>query len=143
MPPTWPQPVPAPAARSRRRWLLFGGTAVVVVVAALVVLVALTCAGGLDRPRIGADRTATASGPSSRPAPTTPPPAPLVPDEALPGVLLDTPALNAIMGTRELVVNPTLTTAKLYIDTTDHPECGGVWANANKGVYEGSGWEGV
>ncbi|MGV7303183.1 sensor domain-containing protein, partial [Mycobacterium kansasii] len=66
-----------------------------------------------------------------------------MPDAALSGLLLDPPTVNAIMGTRDLAVNPKLTTTKLYIDTTDKPECGGVWANANKTVYSGSAWQSV
>lgn len=138
---TWPQPLPARAPSSHRRWIVLGSAGAAVVLAALVGLVATTRADESDRPGTAADRAATASGPANHPSPTTPPRP--VPVDALPGLLLDPPAVNAIMGTRDLVVNPKLTTAKLYIDTTDRPECGGVWANANRGVYTGSAWEAV
>jgi serine/threonine kinase PknH len=139
----WPQPLPGRAARSRRVWALVGVAVAVIALAAVVVLVATIHSGG------AADRIVTTSGLSKRPKLIPPPPLPRapparpVPDEALPGLLLDPPTVNAIMGTRGLVVNPKLTSAKLYIDNTDKPECGGVWANANRGVYPGSAWEAV
>lgn len=145
--PAWPPPPPVRRAGSQRNWILVAVAVAGVVLAAVMGLIATTRAGGSDKPRAAADRTATASGPSNQPsavAPPPPPPAtPPVPDEALPGLLLDPPAVNAIMGSHDLVVNPKLTTAKLYIDTTDKPECGGVWANANKSVYAGSAWQSV
>jgi serine/threonine kinase PknH len=138
--PPWPQPLPAGDRPSRRNGILLGIGVLVIALAALIGLVAATGAGGPARPAV-ADRTTPAAGPANPPSP--PPPPPAVPSEALPGLLLDPAAVNAIMGTRDLVVNPKLTTAKLYIDTTDKPECGGVWANANSGAYAGSGWEAV
>lgn len=143
--PVWPQPRPAGAASSSRKWIV-AAIAVAGVVLALVAGLIATTRDGADKPRVGADRAATASAPSSQPSAVAspPPPAvPLVPDEALPSLLLDTPTVNAIMGTHDLAVNPKLTTTKLYIDTTDKPECGGVWANANKTVYSGSAWQSV
>jgi serine/threonine kinase PknH len=143
MAPSWPQPMPAPRCSAHRGPILLGVAAVVVVLAAALGLVATLRSGGSDGTRTATDHPATASGPSNPPAPTTPPPPPLVRDEALPGLLLDPPTVNAVMGTRDLVVNPLLTTARLYIDTTDKPECGGAWANANKGEYTGSAWQAV
>jgi serine/threonine kinase PknH len=62
-----------------------------------------------------------------------------VPVEALSGLLLDAGTVSSIIGS-SLAVNPSLTTTRLYTDTTNQPECGGVWANANQEVYSGSGW---
>lgn len=141
--PAWPQPPAPPRASSLRTWALLGAAAVVL--ALVVGLVALIAAGGSSKPREATAHSPTAPAPSSQPSPTTPapPPAPLVQPEALSVLLLDAASINSVMGTRDLVVNPTLTTAKLYIDTTDKPECGGVWANANKIAYAGSGWQAV
>lgn len=143
--PMWPQPLPAAGASPARKWIL-AAIAIAGVVLALVVGLIATTRNAADNPRVGTDRAVTASAPSSQPsavAPPPPPAAPLVPEEALPSLLLDPPTVNAIMGTRDLAVSPKLTTTKLYIDTTDKPECGGVWANANKTVYSGSGWQSV
>lgn len=144
---SWPQPMPVRAPGSQRKWIPVAAAAGGVAVAVAVGLIATTSAGGSDAPRATAEHPVTASRPStsqpSTAAPTVPPAVPLVPDEALPGLLLDPPTLDAIMGTRGLAVNPKLTTTKLYIDTTDKPECGGVWANANKTVYAGSAWQSV
>jgi serine/threonine kinase PknH len=115
----------------------------VAVLAAAAGLVATLVAHQSHGTTNAVDRPATASGPSIPAAPTTRPPPPLVRDEALPALLLDVSAVNAVMGTGDLAVNPTLTSARLYIDTTDKPECGGVWANANKGVYAGSAGQAV
>ena len=59
---------------------------------------------------------------------------------ALPAMLLDPVAVNEVMRATAMAVNPALTSTALYEDTTDKPECGGVSANANLGVYSGSGW---
>jgi len=137
--PAWAPPLPTRGDTSRRTWVPLGIGGLVITVAAVIGLVAVI--RGSDKPT-AADHIATATGAASQPSPVLPPPPPpAVPDEALPGLLLDPPTVNAIMGTRDLVVNPKLTTAKLYIDTTDMPECGGVWANANRNVYAGSGWD--
>jgi hypothetical protein len=121
--------------------VLLGGAVVLVVLVALVGLMATV--GGSDGARNAETHGPSASGVSKPSATATPPPAPIVPAEELSTLLLEPGAINRIMGTRELVINPTLTTTRLYIDTTDKPECGGVWANANKGVYAGSGWVSV
>lgn len=142
--PVWPHP-PVGGVSSPHKWILVAIAAAGVVLALVVGLI-VTTRDGADKPRVGGDRAATASALSSQPsavAPPPPPAVPLVPDAALPGLLLDPPTVNAIMGTRDLAVNPKLTTTKLYIDTTDKPECGGVWANANKTVYSGSAWQSV
>lgn len=142
--PAWPQPLPGDGSSSRK-WVVLAIAAAAVVLTLVVGLIATT-RGGADKPRPRDGGAVTAATPSSQPsavAPPPPPAVPLVPDEALPGLLLDPPTVNAIMGTRDLAVNPKLTTTKLYIDTTDKPECGGVWANANKTVYAGSAWQSV
>jgi hypothetical protein len=109
----------------------------VVVLAVAAGLVA-TLAGHAAHQPTASDHPATASA-----APVAPPPPPMVRDEALPALLLDTATINAVMSTRDLAVDPKLSIDRLYIDTTDKPDCGGVWANANKGVYAGSGWQAV
>ncbi|MEE6177287.1 sensor domain-containing protein [Mycobacterium sp. 050134] len=134
-------PQARPGGPSSRTWVVLGVAAIVVVLVGLVGLIAT--AGHSDRPvAAGAHRPSAAepSGPSSS---TTPAPASPVAAEDLQGLLLDVGAINKIMGTHDLLVNPTLTTTRLYIDTTDKPECGGVWANANRAVYDGSGWTSV
>jgi serine/threonine kinase PknH len=142
--PAWHHPMPPRTASPRHRWLPVGMAVSVAVLAAAAGLVATLVAHASQKTTTAVvDIPATASGPSIPAAPTTPPPPPLVRDEALPALLLDAAAVNAVMGTGDLAVNPTLTTARLYIDTTDKPECGGVWANANKGVYAGSAWQAV
>jgi hypothetical protein len=88
--PGWPQPMPAPAAGPRHRWVPIGIAATAAVLAATVGVVA-----------------------------------------------------TVVMVSTDLVVNPKLTSTKLFIDTTDKPECGGVWANANRVAYTGSGWQAV
>lgn len=138
MSPAWPQPMP-PAARVRHRWLPVAMAASVVVLAAAAGLVT-TLASHAAHTATATDHPATAS---ASPAPAVPPPPPLVRDESLPSLLLDTATINAVMSTRDLAVNPILTTDRLYVDTTDKPECGGVWANANKQAYAGSGWQAV
>lgn len=143
--PGWPQPPATPVKTSGRTWALVGASVGVVVLAALASGLC-TAVGHSHQSASATAHNPTAAVPSSQPAPVTPappPPAPLVPSEALSGLLLDPASINRVMGSRDLVVNPTLTTAKLYIDTTDKPECGGVWANANKTAYAGSGWESV
>jgi hypothetical protein len=135
-PPAWPQP--RPPARPRHRWLPVGMAASVVVLAAAAGLVVTLTANSSPKPTT--DRPAAAPAPA---APTPPPPPPLVRDAALPVLLLDASTVNAVMGTGELAVNPELTTDRLYNDTTDQPDCGGVWANANKQAYAGSGWQAV
>jgi hypothetical protein len=134
MAPGWPQPTPD--ARPSRRWLPIAIAATAAVLAATAGAVATThhSHGSSDA------HPATATAPSVA---VPPPPPPLVRDDALPVLLLDTASVNAIMTSTELVVNPKLTTAKLYIDTTDKPDCGGVWANANHIAYTGSGWQAV
>ncbi|WP_231639695.1 sensor domain-containing protein, partial [Mycobacterium sp. Marseille-P9652] len=142
-----PAPLPPypPAPRrgtSPRTWALVGGAAALTVTLVTLVSVMATAGGSDTTAGPAAHQPST----SERPSPsttTTPPAGPPVQAEELPTLLLDTGAINTIMGTRDLVVNPTLTTTRLYIDTTDRPECGGVWANANKGVYAGSGWVAV
>jgi serine/threonine kinase PknH len=136
----WPQPLPARGHTGHRKWVPLGIGGLAIALAALIGLVAVI--RGSDRPT-AADHVTAAAGQTNQSSPPQPPAPRLVPVEALPGLLLDLPTVNAIMGSRELVVNPKLTTAKLYIDTTDKPECGGVWANANRGVYAGSAWEAV
>ncbi|BBX61694.1 hypothetical protein MSAS_08680 [Mycobacterium saskatchewanense] len=142
-----PAPSPAyppapPGGASSRTWVLLGVAVLVVIVVALVGLIAT--AGHSDRPAAPGAHRPSASQPSGPPSATaTPAPARPVAAEDLPGLLLDVGAVNNIMGTHDLLVNPTLTTTRLYIDTTDKPECGGVWANANREVYAGSGWVSV
>ncbi|MGE2818027.1 sensor domain-containing protein [Mycobacterium heidelbergense] len=143
--PAWPAAPVRPRPTSQRTWLLLGAGVVVVVLALGVGLVALVAAGGSSKPREASAHSAAPSAPSAQPSTVAPvpPPAPLLQPEALGSLLLDTASINSIMGTRELVVNPAGTTDKLYNDTTDKPECGGVWANANKFAYAGSGWQAV
>lgn len=155
--PSWPPPVavgprftpapipmyppPARAGTSPRTWALLGVVALAVVLVALVGVIAT--AGRSDRPANRGAHRPSASELSSPAAAATPPAGPTVPAEELSALLLDAGAINTIMGTRDLLVNPALTTTRLYIDTTDKPECGGVWANANKSVYAGSAWMSV
>jgi hypothetical protein len=113
----------------------------VAVPAALIVLLALAAGAAA----IAGAPLAEFTHPGQAHAPTaiSRPAAPTVAPSALPGLLLDPAAINAIMGTTALEVEPVLTTTHLYDDTTDRPECGGVSANANKTVYAGSGWANV
>ncbi len=144
VPPLAPAPFPPypPVARggsTRRTWALLLGAAALVMT--LVTLVAVIAAAGGSRTTAGprAHRPSASELASPSTTTTTAP----VQAEELPALLLDVATINTVMGTRDLAVNPTLTTTRLYIDTTDKPECGGVWANANKGVYAGSGWVSV
>jgi hypothetical protein len=127
--------MPAPAAGSRRRWLPIGIAASAAALAATVGVVATVTHSSHDT----ADHPVSAAAAPSV-APAAPP---VVRDESLPALLLDTATVNAVMVSTDLVVNPKLTSAKLFNDTTDKPECGGVWANANLGAYTGSGWQAV
>jgi serine/threonine kinase PknH len=135
--PGWPQPVPAPAAGPRRRWLPIALAASAAALAATVGVVATVTHYS---PAIADGHAVSAAAPSVAVPPAAPP---LVRDESLPALLLDTATVNAVMVSTDLVVNPKLTSAKLFIDTTDKPECGGVWANANQVAYTGSGWQAV
>lgn len=131
----WPNSFGQPDT-SRRVWALFGAAAATVIVVALIgVLVVLTGS---------AKDAGTAPGTTSTPRPSmsTATPAPIVPVESLPGLLLDAGSVSTIMGS-SLAVDPAATSTRLYTDTTNRPECGGVWANANRDVYEGSGWVSV
>jgi hypothetical protein len=140
-PPAWAYPMPPRPASPRRRWLPAGMAASVVVLAAAAALVATLASHSSHTPAAAvADSPAAASGPT---IPAASAPAPRVRDEALPVLLLDPSAVNAVMGTADLAVNPKLSIDRLYNDTTDKPECGGVWANANKDVYAGSAWQAV
>ncbi|WP_262491073.1 sensor domain-containing protein [Mycobacterium simiae] len=142
--PGWPPPPAPPRGTSARNWVLLGAGTLVVVLLALVALVSASAGESHQQAGAAAHGAPTSAAPSSpSSAPTATSLAPIVPNEALPGLLLDPGAINAVMGTRDLAVNPDLTTTKLYIDTTDRPQCGGVWANANKTVYAGSGWDAV
>jgi hypothetical protein len=136
--PGWPQPMPAPAAGPRHRWVPIGIAATAAVLAATVGVVATVAHhshGTADGHPVSA-----AAAPSVAAPPAAPP---VVRDESLPALLLDTATVNAVMVSTDLVVNPKLTSTKLFIDTTDKPECGGVWANANRVAYTGSGWQAV
>ncbi|WP_204806049.1 sensor domain-containing protein [Mycobacterium riyadhense] len=137
--PDWWYP-PASRPTWRWAWALLG-----VAVVALLMVVGLVAAttGESARPVGGVWRSALAPAPATVSSATSiPAPAPTVVAEphALWAPLLDADALDTIMDTTGLAVDPLLTTNQLYIDTTDKPECGGVWANANKRVYGGSGW---
>ncbi len=120
---------------SRRVWALFGAAAAVVIVVALIGVV-VAVAGSAKDPGTTPGTTSTPRPPMSSTAAT---PAPIVPVESLPGLLLDAGTVSTIMG-GNLAVNQAATSTRLYTDTTNRPECGGVWANANRDVYEGSGW---
>jgi hypothetical protein len=136
--PGWPQPMSAPAAGPRRRWVPIAIAASAAVLAATVGVVATATHyshGAADGHPVSA-----AAAPSVAAPPAAPP---VVRDESLPALLLDTATVNAVMVSTNLVINPKLTSAKLFIDTTDKPECGGVWANANQVAYTGSGWQAV
>lgn len=133
--PGW-QP-PMSAAAPRRCWLPIG-IAVSAVVLATAAGTAVTVAHHHPHHAAGA-HPVSAAGPSM----SVPPAPPLVRDESLPALLLDPGSVNAIMASTDLVVNPKLSTARLYRDTTDKPDCGGVWANANRAAYTGSGWQAV
>jgi serine/threonine kinase PknH len=119
----WPQGAwgaPDPRARdtSRRTWALIGAGAAALV--SVAVVVALLAGGG------------SAASPAAGPA---------VANDALSGLLLDEVAVNKAMHARYMAVDPALTLTTLYdAATSDKPECGGVSANANRGVYAGSGW---
>jgi serine/threonine kinase PknH len=139
--PTPAYPTAVRAGTSLQTWVLLGAAALAVILVALVGLVAT--AGRSGKPASSAAHRPSASEPAGPSATVTPPAGPPVSAEELSALLLDAGAINTIMGTRGLLVNPTLTTNRLYIDSTDRPECGGVWANANRGVYEGSGWMSV
>src|SRR5947209_8323019 len=112
-------PPPARAGTSPRTWALLGAVALAVVVVALVGVIA--AAGRADRPPSRGAHRPAASEPSSPTATATPPAGPTVSAEELSALLLDAGAINTIMGTSDLLVNPTLTTTRLYIDTTDKP----------------------
>jgi hypothetical protein len=138
MAPGWAPPMPPLNAGQRRRWLPVATAASAVALAAAGLVAALVVTHQSDS--AAADRPVTASAPST---PVAPPPPALVRDESLPALLLDTATVNAVMVTTDMAVYPKLSSAKLFIDTTDKPECGGVWANANEGAYTGSGWQAV
>lgn len=136
----WPAPRPPQRGGSGRKWALIGGG--VAVVAIVASGVAIGAAGGSRNSTID---TATTSRPSAAAPSTTvtPSPVPIVPVEALSGLLVDASTVNTIMGADAITVNPDLTTTRLFVDTTDMPQCGGVCANANRDVYAGSGWTAV
>jgi serine/threonine kinase PknH len=142
----WPVPGYAPmspgAGNPRRRWALIGGVtaAVVAVTVGTGLLIAVA-----DRSNSPAGTT-TVSTPDS-PSPPTTPNAPtsqsVVPIDALPGLLLDPAAVNAIEGTSNMVVRPDTKagSGSAFADLpTDRPECQGVQHPAVLGALQGSGW---
>jgi len=120
----WPQGAWQHADRpgrgnSRRAWVFIGAAAAVIAALVATLVAVLAAYGG---------------------AAATPAAGPAVTVDALPAMLLDPVAVNEVMRATAMAVNPALTSTALYEDTTDKPECGGVSANANLGVYSGSGW---
>jgi hypothetical protein len=140
--PPWNQP-PAPrTAATLHRWLPIGMALSAVVLAFAAILV--TAVDSRQSAQTTSPTTSGASAGMPSPQAASPEPAPptLVREETLPALLLDVATIDVIMGS-DLAVNPALTTDRLYSDTTDKPDCGGSWANANKGEYSGSGWQSV
>jgi serine/threonine kinase PknH len=136
--PGWPNSFGGQRDTSRRVWALLGVAAAVVIVVALIGVAVVVAGSAKD----AGTSPRTTSTPRPSMAATAATPAPIVPVESLPGLLLDAGTLSTIMGSN-LVVNRAATSTRLYTDTTNRPECGGVWANANRDVYEGSGWVSV
>jgi serine/threonine kinase PknH len=143
MPGPWQQAPPQRTASTRHRWIPAAMAGFVAVLAVAAGLVATLASHTSAQTRASTTSPAIASVPSTQASGPAPAPTPLVREDALPALLLDVASVNAIMGTGDLAVNPTLTTDKLFIDTTDKPDCGGTWANANKGEYTGSAWQAV
>lgn len=140
--PPWNQP-PAPrTAATPHRWIPIAMALTLAVLAFAAILV--TTVDSHQSAQTTSPTTSVANGPMPSPQAAPPEPAPptLVHEETLPALLLDVATVDVIMGS-DLAVNPALTTDGLYIDTTDKPDCGGSWANANKDEYTGSGWQSV
>ncbi len=132
--PGWPNSYGGQRDTTRRAWALCGVAVAAMIVIASIVVVAVAAGSAND--------AGTSPRTTSTPQPTAATPAPIVPVGSLPGLLLDAGTVSTIMGSN-LTVNQAATSTRLYNDTTDRPECGGVWANANRDVYEGSGWVSV
>jgi serine/threonine kinase PknH len=124
-------------AMSRSTCMLLAAGAALLPAVALIALVA-TVGGGSGNRVFPAYRGTSAFGqPASSTGTGT---APTEPVAGQSGLMLDAGTLNKIMRASGLTVIPSLTTTRFYADTTDKPECGGVWANANRAVYAGTGW---
>ncbi|MEE6177288.1 sensor domain-containing protein [Mycobacterium sp. 050134] len=135
----------APRGNSPRKWVLVGGAA--------AAAVALTVGAGLliavaDKSSAPAGTTTVSESPTPAPAaPTMQTPtatqAPVVPIDALPGLLLDPAAVNAIEGTSgmEIRPDPNAGSGSGFSDIkTDRPECQGLQHPAMVAALQGSGW---
>lgn len=149
-PPGMPFPTPgypamaAPRGKSPSKWVLAGSVAAAAAVmagAGLLIAVA-------DKSSAPAGTTTVSESPTPVPAaPTmqtpTPTQAPVVPIDALPGLLLEPAVVNAIEGTTgmEIRPDPHAGSGSGFSDIkTDRPECQGIQHPAMVAALQGSGW---
>jgi serine/threonine kinase PknH len=141
--PAYPPPA-GPRGNRQRRWAWIGGVT--------ATLTAVTVCAGL----LIAARTESEITPAHRPAsappsiastvtePSQAPPAPTVPLDALPGLLLDAGTVNSIESATDIRQIPDPNTDTAYADlSSDRPECEGIQHPALTEALRGSGYLGV
>ena len=135
----WP-PAPYPPARARRAartWAIVGTVAAVLVIAGAGVV--LTTTGEAHSP--SDITTATPPAATTSAASPTATPASIVPVDALPGLLADPAAINAIVGSAAMTPEPEPHPDVMWSGANlDKLECLSVYHPAEKPVYAGSGW---
>jgi hypothetical protein len=87
--------------------------------------------------------TTTPAATSTQPTPTTTPTAPVVPVDALPGMLADPAAVAAAVGSPGMTVVPDSHPDVMWTANVDNPDCLGVYHPAEQAVYQGSRWVAV
>ncbi|MEE6140292.1 sensor domain-containing protein [Mycobacterium sp. 050128] len=128
-------PIPGRRRNTRRTWAITAAaTAATLVIAATAV--ALTAGDTGQSSSAGATTTPVAATPS--PSTTTPAPAPIVPVTALPGLLSDPAALNAIVGSPAMALQQTVN--RMDDPKSDTPDCLGTYHPIEQAAYQGSGW---
>ncbi|WP_197508720.1 sensor domain-containing protein [Mycobacterium sp. 1081908.1] len=142
----WPGPAyPPPTERrdDRRKWAWIGGvTAAVVAVTVCTGLIAVA-----SEPDPAPGRSAAGPAPDSPSvsiAPSQAPPAPIVPLEALPRLLLDAGIVNSIEGATDIRAIPDPHADSPFSElSSDRPDCEGIQHPALTEALRGSGYLGV
>lgn len=141
--PGYPPAFTAPRRRRRPTWaLIAGGAAVVVAIVGTGVMINVA-----SSPDDMGNATLMPA-PSTSAAPSEPSPAPqapTVPMSALPGLMLDIPAINSIEGATNIAPSPDSGNDDTPYNglITDRPECGEIQAPALDSELDNSGWIGV
>ena len=142
----WPGPAyPPPTQRrsDRRKWAWIGGvTATVVAVIACTGLIAVASESDPTPARSAA--SPAPDSPSLSVAPSQAPPAPTVPLEALPRLLLDAGTVNGIEAATDIRVMPDAHADSPFSElSSDRPDCEGIQHPALTEALRGSGYLGV